>query len=361
MERINLYLWICEPGYPEALARSLQETDPCFSFRLLEACPDVDDLPAGSLLLTDRIVAARPGLVRLAGLEDAHEAEKPAANDGNPEEQMVAMYQSARQISENLKEIYGRLTGRRLLRQGGGPMKIICFHGVDGGAGCTTLAQAFAQELRRFRGRRVLVLSLEEFPSTDRYYPSAGPAGGLARMLGESGPGPGPRQIPLQIYETGDENGVLAFPAPPGRNPLREMEPEAFTEFIEILWKSGRYDILVADCGAGLDPVLVRLAVLADQTVLVSGEGGHGSGRASRFCETLEHRLAPGQQVSWHRVENRMGAGFWDLDVPENQKTILRIPEEPESIQPACGLIHLSLDKELGRGVRFLADRMPGL
>ena len=311
--------------------------------------------------MTDSSIAARPGLVRLSGPENAHETKAMEGSPCNPEETVVAMHQSARQISEILKEIYGRLTGRKLLRQGSGPMKIVCFHAVEGGAGCTTLAQAFAQELKRFRGLRVLVLSLEEFPSTDRYYLPAGPAGGLARMLGAAGPGPEHREIPMRLYETADENGVLAFSPPPGRNPLREMEPEAFTGFIETLWNSGRYDVLVADCGTGLDRVLVRLAVFADEAVLVSCEGGHGSCRTRRFCETLERRLAPGQQVSWHRVENRMGERYWELDVPEDHKEILRVPEEPESIQADGGLLHLSLDRELGRSVRLLADRMPEL
>jgi hypothetical protein len=346
MERINLYLWISEAGYPQALARSLQETEPCYAIRIIDSDRKPEELPPGSLLLTDRPVDASPGLVRLAGRESGEDGAE------------LLMYQSARGISEGLKAVYGALTGRRLLRQGPASMKIIGFFGAEGGAGCTSLAQAFGQEMRRFRGRRVLVLSLEEFPSTDRFFPAGGPTGGLARMLGSGPADNGSRPLTTTPFETADDNGVLSFQPPSGRNPLREMEPEDFLAFLESLADSGRYDVLVADCGAGLDPVLLRLAVLADRTVLVAGEGGHARARVRRFCETLEHRLAPGQQVAWHRIENRMGEAYWALDIPEEERDILRIPEEPESFQESSGLWHLNLDKELGRAVRALADRM---
>lgn len=349
MERINLYLWVSEPGYPQALARSLQETEPCYAIRILDSERAPEDLPAGSLMLTDRPLEARPGLVRLVDRSFSEQDED------------LLMYQSARGISEALKAAYGALTGRRLLRQGSGSMKIVGFFGAEGGAGCTSLALAFGQELRRFRGRRVLVLSLEEFPSTDRYFPGGGPVGGLARMMGAGGAGDGSWRIAPMPYEAADENGVLTFQAPPGRNPLRELDPEDFLAFLESLGDSGRYDVLVADCGTGLDPVLLRMAVLADSAVLVAGEGGHMRSRTLRYCETLEHRLSPGQQVRWQWVQNRMGEGYWALDIPEEEQEILRIPEEPESFQESGGLLHLSLDKELGRGVRSLADRMPQL
>ena len=53
----------------------------------------------------------------------------------------------------------------------------------------------------------------------------------------------------LDGYVIRDEFGLETFAPTRGRNPLRELDPEEFSLFLDSLMQSGRYDTILLDAG----------------------------------------------------------------------------------------------------------------
>ena len=83
----------------------------------------------------------------------------------------------------------------------------------------------------------------------------------------------------LDGYVIRDEFGLETFAPTRGRNPLRELDPEEFSLFLDSLMQSGRYDTILLDAGDSLSPLDLTCIELAEKVCLIA------SAQSSAFRE----------------------------------------------------------------------------
>ena len=192
-------------------------------------------------------------------------------------------------------DIYAHLTGfaAPLVKQN--DVTLLAFASYCGGSGCTTVCRAVSQELTRFRGRRVLYLSLEEVDSAADYLtPQNGvPQNGVAqegirteaeylyRLLSK---GTAPF---LEPYLIQDPYGVCSFMPPAGKNPLRELTAEEMMRLIAVLSGSGLFDVIAADVSTSLGEGAAAVCGAADRICLIAREEEAGM-RERHYQRQLE-------------------------------------------------------------------------
>lgn len=358
MERITLYLLFSDDDYALALSKGLQLVDHFFSITILpRRGKGTLRLPENSILLTDLPIGRGPGIIRMESRWEDSSLPKPEEHPAGA----ISMYQPARLVAAHIKTMYSRITGRRLQRsQSAAALRILGVASAKGGAGCTTLALALCQEFRCHRGKEVLYLSMEDFPSTRVYFPGETIPGGIARMIGKMEGRSASDSELFQSYELTDGHGVRTLMPPPGRNPLRELEPEVLMDFIDRIGCLGRYEMLVADCGNGLDGTVRQIAGLAENWIFISGKGPQEQGRALAYRNCLERGLKPGQEIQWIEVDNRNAGELRHDAGTELGNTGISIPEDQGCLCQTGVSWTINLDSGIGESIRNIADLIEG-
>ena len=209
-------------------------------------------------------------------------AEKPSEVARNMVESRYCLYKyaSATSMVASIFEIYEALTGRRAVNLKRQDVRIFAFTSSKGGAGCTTMAMAAAQEFCRFQGKRVLYLSFEELDSSGSYFPQNPTAKSTAvylyelfnKMHGVYGSKNGQRQNTpfLDRYMVKDDFGVETFAVSRGRNPLRELTVDELHKFTASLIDSGRFDVIIMDIGQWLSKTAIKCMEIAEKICFVT-------------------------------------------------------------------------------------------
>ena len=221
----------------------------------------------------------------------------------------IYKYSPAQQMISDIFDIYGRVTGRSPVNVSPAGVHVYAFCSSAGGTGCSTVAMAFCQELKRFHDRRVIYVSLEELESTGGFIKAAASAGSMAHylyslfrdkksvigMVGEEKV----RYRPfMESFTISDDFGVEAFRPTKGRNPLVDLDPEEICMFIESVMSSGRYDAVVIDTGAGLSPAALTCLEMAERACLVSTENAD----ALRETNYLQYLMAVCGEDMLHKM-----------------------------------------------------------
>lgn len=180
----------------------------------------------------------------------------------------IYRYAPAASIVAGLFDIYAHLTGRQFPLVRRYDVKVFAFASCCGGSGCTTLTRSFSQELARFRGVRVLCVSLEEVESSADFLkvPEGIRTEGefLYRLLGK-----GTRPF-LDSYLVKDEFGVCSFAPPKGRNPLGNLSGEDMRTLLTALMDSGRFDVITADLSTCLTEAAAAIMESAERICVVA-------------------------------------------------------------------------------------------
>lgn len=187
-------------------------------------------------------------------------AEKPSEVLKSAAEKKFCIYKysAAASIVAALFEIYEALTGRKAVNLKRQEVRLFAFASCEGGAGCTTVAMAAAQEFCRFQEKRVLYLSFEEYESTGDYMKSEEGVKGVAVYLynlfnriysDERIMRDGQTRPFLEGHMVRDDFGIEAFAASVGRNPLRELKGDEIDRFMSSVIDSCRYDVVIMDLG----------------------------------------------------------------------------------------------------------------
>ncbi|MBQ0079277.1 MAG: hypothetical protein KBS66_05220 [Eubacterium sp.] len=198
----------------------------------------------------------------------------------------IYKYSPAQRMVSDIFEIYGRITGRRpvnIMRRG---VHLLGFASSVGGAGCTTLAMAVAQEMSRFHDKRVFYISLEELESTGEFIKTHVGMRTLSyylynlfkdrKMKGLIVRDGNHQFRPfMESYVIRDDFGVEAFQPTKGRNPLVDISSEEICVFIESIMNCGRYDVIIVDTGCGLSEAAVTCLEMAEKITYVTGPGNH--------------------------------------------------------------------------------------
>ena len=183
-------------------------------------------------------------------------------------------YCGAAAMTASIFEVYTCLTGRGTVFIRKDKVNLIAFGSWEGGAGCSTITLAVAQEMRRFRGSRVLVISLETVESTLKFFeyvPELKCIGEyLYRVLPEETI-TGERVTPfIDSYIVRDLYGIEAFAPSKSKNPLVDLEKLEIQKFIASLIDSGRYDAILIDMGTCLTNAAMAAMEMAGKTCFVT-------------------------------------------------------------------------------------------
>ena len=182
-------------------------------------------------------------------------------------------YSRADAIAAAVYDIYAHLTGRQALLVKRNNVRLIAFASYCGGIGCTTICRAVSQELARFRGRRVMYISLEDVASASDFLPlQESYASGiiktegeyLYRLLGKN-------TVPfLEPYLMKDPFGVCSFAPTAGKNPMRELSDEEMQRLLASLMDSGTFDVVAVDLSTSLGEGAMTVCRAADRICLIA-------------------------------------------------------------------------------------------
>jgi MinD-like ATPase involved in chromosome partitioning or flagellar assembly len=230
---------------------------------------------------------------------------------------------------------------------------IICICSASGGTGCTSVAMGISQELSRFHNKKVLYISLEEFDSTDKYFPEVKYEGNninkyLYLILNSSDR----KGHVSQGYMREDEFGVFTFHQARGRNPLRDLSGNEFVYFINHITKERAFTDLILDCGNGLDDSILSAYQLSDINCIVTGRSPDFN-RRNNYLLTVSNRIPTKDSLGFLNIFNMFVEEEEITEfIKENENGNLIIQEDSISFEVKNGRTVISLDKMFGKGIR---------
>lgn len=202
-------------------------------------------------------------------------AEKASQVRQDHREKKFSLYKycGATAMTSAIFEIYTSLTGRGTAFIKKDAVDLIAVGSWEGGAGCTTVTLAVAQELRRFHGSRILIISLETIESTSKYFdyvPEVKSIGEyLYRVLPERILSPDRPSPFLESYVVRDLYGIEAFAPSRGINPVSGLCEGDVQKLLATIIDSGRYDAVLIDMGTCLTKAAVAVMEMADKICFV--------------------------------------------------------------------------------------------
>ncbi len=247
--------------------------------------------------------------------------EKPSmvSRDHKRKKFSVYKYDSAQIMVGNLFEIYAGLTGRKPVNVRKNNVRLFSFVSSSGGSGCSTLAMAVCQELCRFNGAKVLYISFEDIESTGEFIDnvrSVSPLNHYLYMLFRensiAGDAAGRKTEDsrlrqgsfIESYIIRDEFGIEAFAPTGGLNPLAGLDSHETMVFLSALIESGRYDVIVTDCGNGTGLPVLTCVQMAEKVCLVSSPDVNGL-REEQYLQYMMFRCGENIVDRMLKVKNR--------------------------------------------------------
>ena len=377
MEKITLIVVTDDREYGMALSKALQQLCGGVVIRLLgkeqffvrmraEGAAAVKPwLDSADVILWDGDEAKTAYGGRLVMLSD-----KPAMLVRNCRDKRFCLYKysPAQTMAASLFEICGVLSGKRRANVSRQTTDLLAFTSWSGGSGCTSLALAVAQELRRFAGKRVLYVSFEETESTGEFMGS--PAGmrgsgvylyhlfkGDVRTLaGRDAEAVSPAVEGFVIH---DDFGVEAFAPTAGRNPLAELAADEAEILVASLIDSGRYDVMIMDLGDSLSETAMSCMEMAERICLVSG--GDCRSREEQYIQHIMRCCGEDIVEKTIKVRNMAPAGA-DAEEAAHEgeemiETGLRIERSSTFLQRG-ETKRIFLDGAFGQSIRTLTARL---
>lgn len=358
MENIKIAVITPDQDYGRALGLALVDVYKNFTVTLYQSAPVHNELTGYDLILND---GAEGIGERIVGL-----VEKPSMTDQDYEQKRFLLYKygNVRQLAAELLFIYSLLTGRRALPIRNRDVKLVVFCAAEGGMGCTSAAIAFARELTRFHGKKVLYISLEEMESTLEYMGAFPEGKSISEYLYYLFQEKERKQIPfIESFLVFDCYGVDSFLPSPGRNALRSLDSEEMQYFISAVMDTDRYDFLVIDAGSGMDNSILSCYEMADNICMVA-ESEKCSYKEERFLEYLIFLKGDKILERMGKLVNRVFCG--GLKKEEDKKNegqyqeilriICRLELDPESFSEEKGVRLIAQDGAYGRGIKKLAE-----
>ena len=196
-------------------------------------------------------------------------------------------YKNIRQMTNELYDIYDEIKGVSTVRDTGNRKDAFCFIAERGGSGCSCICNAFADELAEAGNRKVLKISLDQFPDQAEndnspsnikkylYYilerkadDGKMPDGWDKTALREAKQNSS-CNISLRPFVTGDAAGADSFRQAAGPNPLLTLDEKEFIVFMKSIMNSSEYDTIVIDCGSQVTMQMIKVIELCKRVFFV--------------------------------------------------------------------------------------------
>ncbi len=358
MENIKLAVITKDKDYGRALGLALVEVYKSFTVTLFQSVPIHSKLEEFDLVLKDFEKEDSEPFIYLV--------EKPSMTEKNYEDKRFRLYKysNVRQLAGELLFIYTALTGRKAVPVKNQNIRIIAFCSAEGGVGCTSAAMAFARELKRFKHKRTIYISMEELDSTLEYMEPFPEGKSINEYLYHLFDEEGKDRFPfIESFLVFDSCGVDAFLPSPGRNVLKSLGVEEIQYFMESVMDMGRYDMIVLDLGSSLDKNTICCYEMANRICFVA-RGEEPQYKEERLLEYLTFLKGERFLEKIGRIANWYVPSQGESSEDEVQQRLLpslcRFPEDPEAFSVQRGLKSISSDSAFGKAVGDLADLLFG-
>ena len=262
-------------------------------------------------------------------------------------------YSGVKEFVSDIILYYSILTGKKNFIQSDIMSKIITFCGCSGGAGKTVVAFAAGQALRRYYSKSVLYISMEEIESTLLY-------------INDRGEGPGICEYIYYLFKNGynkpscdaftlnDKFGICAFKPDKGGNRLRELDVEHLDLFFKEVSEGGAYDYILVDMGECFSDEMKFVLNISNKTAIVLAPGWENDERQRRFMKYLRFSMGGIGDEALVYVVNKV-AEREESDAPDN---IIYVDFDKDSITNTGEIYEISIDQDLGAGIKELAKRI---
>ena len=302
-------------------------------------------------------------------------------------------YSNIRDIVSSIMYIYTWVYGRHVAYVEKGTVRFYGFLSPCGGTGCTSVAMGVAQELKRFHGRNVMYISMEQISSVSEYMRSE--SGGrtiaeyLYHSLGRNKDVWRMEDVPVDSFLSRSSSGVEALTGSPGRNPVPYLDVDDISQFMSSIVKSGRYDTVVIDAGCSLSPQVTDALDMCNSCCLVRDPYRKGTA-AKLYIDHLfsvvrsgitgRMIVADNRRVLIHEDErslilDELFAGDDEEDGetgdvterenaekddtgPADRTADVIIGFDPESFRKENGIKKISLDRDFGIGIKEVTEKL---
>ena len=349
MENIKIALITKDRDYGKALGLALVDVYRNFTVTLFQSVPLHNELDKMDLVLIDNDVN-----IKING-KNIWLAEKQSQIYKDYEEKIFRLYKysNVRNLAGELLFIYASLTGRKAIPVRNTNAKIVVFSCVEGGAGCTSAAISFAQEMSRYHGKKVIYISLEEIESTMEYVEKGAVSKSISEYLYYLFNSKDDQRFPfIESFTVTDKYRVESFMPSPGRNLLNSLSKEEMQFFVSAVLDTGGYDVMVIDVSNNLGKAAMTCYEMANNICLVT-KTDKESYKEERFLDYFTF-------VRGEKILERMGrvVNFSDDESDSDGllRTVCRLPYDPESFASFEGIKEIRPDGLYGRKINQLTE-----
>ncbi len=203
--------------------------------------------------------------------------------------------------------------------------QIIAVTSDKGGCGKTVFSLALAQELRRFRGKKVLYISFSPFEITDSYVAcDEERKRNFQELLYYFFKG---RPFAMEGVVLQDAYGVELLPPAPGKNPLSTLTEAELGHFFEHICGMGRYDVVICDMAGSFSETELGVLGMSRVICLLTA--------SERLKSYLE--LVLGEEAG-------------------EKLTEVSVCRDAENVILKDGQLRISIDADFGRDVKEFAE-----
>ena len=367
MDIIDIGLIVEDIEYGRALCAALALNQRNLSVKLYEKNEDLVFEGAHDIIVCDRKIQREINYVRLS--------EKKAECEQDPEERSVVIYKysSVKSIAAAILDAYSIFTGRKVISVKRADVNILVFCSWQGGCGCTSVSMAMAQEMKRFYGRKVLYISLEEIESTALYMKNDPEKGTLSEYLYYLFYGKEKVCRNTENFLITDTYGIKAFCPTAGRNPLKQLKKEEFIIFINSVIESGIFTDIILDAGNSAGDTAEWARSISQKTCIVFEEE-NGNTKKDAFIKLLissdvkDNDPDPLMICNKYLEKEEKEEAYETALTDENAKSYIHGTEtesgalilefDPESFEKEEGLRMIHTDRGLGAGIRQLHEKL---
>ena len=351
MENIRVGLVTKDKDYGKALGLALIDVYRNFTVTLYQSAPLHNELDRMDIILFE----SQEELVNKGKYIQLVEKQSQIDKDYDQNTYKLYKYSNVRALAGELLFIYTNITGRKAAPIRNSSAKIVLFGSVEGGAGCTSAAMAFSQEMSRFHGKKVMYITLEEIESTMEYIERKAEGKNISEYLYYLFNDQDDQHFPfLESFTVIDKYGVEAFLPSSGRNVLNSLSKEEMQYFISAVLDTGAYDVLVIDASNNIGKAAITCYEMANNICMVSIEKSIGY-REERFLEYFTF-------LSGERILDRIGkvinrTGKECVESKEHAlRVICTLPEDPDSFDINDGMRSIKPDGKFGENMRLLTN-----
>lgn len=267
-------------------------------------------------------------------------------------------YGNVKELIKDILLIFNLVTGKKVTILSDNNCKIVSVYSGFGGAGKTSLSIGLAQEFGRFRDKNTLYVNFEEWDHTEKYFEvqSENRLNSIGDYLYYSSRG---RKVNLDSFLGKDGYGTHYFKPVAGRNQLKTLTGEEFSDFINNLIEAEWLEYIIFDCSNCLDENTLWLLKNSYTIVYIFDNRYAADSRVSvenvdPVIQYLKEKTTPGILERMINVANGKEADEIEL---ENQETIF-MESDPGSFQSTNGKIQINIERGFGQGIRKLADKI---